>query len=181
MTASVRIILVFLAGLALVGCGRSDADLRQWIAQIKARPAEPIEPIPTMRSPEPMVYAAHELRDPFQRARPRPDVVAAGSGDGIRPDADRRREYLEGFPLDTLGMVGTIELEQQVYALIADREGVVHRVREGNYLGQNHGRIERVLGDRIELVELISDGSDGWMERQAQIALADQRPQRGRR
>lgn len=166
-----RILLLAFSVILLAGCGSDDRELREWVAQVKQRSPEPIEPIPPMRVPEEFEYAAHDLRDPFVRSRPRSEDAVAGTGDGVRPDPERRREYLEGYPLDTLAMVGTIELEGNVFGLISDGDGVVHRVREGNYLGQNHGRIHRIHEDRVELVELIPDGAEGWMEREAQIAL----------
>ena len=70
-------------------------------------------------------------------------------------------------------VVGTIELDNEVYGLISDTEGTIHRVREGNYMGQNHGRILQVNQAGIQLVELVTDGADGWMERDASIALGD--------
>ena len=167
-------------GLALVlaGCGNGQRDLEQWVEDVKARPAEPIEPIPPIRSPDTFAYTAHDERDPFrplrrERDEPRdeeevPDAVA----DGPQPDFDRRREYLEEFPLDTLSMVGTLSQEGQDFALIRDTEGVIHRVREGNYLGENHGEVTEVTENRVRLQELVPDGP-GWREREAEIALAE--------
>jgi type IV pilus assembly protein PilP len=106
--------------------------------------------------------------------RAQPEAAAQAGGSGPRPDPDRRREYLERFPLDALDMVGTIELEDRMFGLIEDVDGTIHRVREGNYLGQNHGRILRVTPVAIELMELVPDGTDGWMEREARIALAEE-------
>jgi type IV pilus assembly protein PilP len=172
---------VLIGGLAAVllmtGCSRGTDDLEQWVAQTLARPAGPIEPIPTVAMTETVTYDAYDRRDPFLRPRPEaaeeptgPDAMAVT---GPRPDPDRRREFLERFPLDSLSMVGTIELENDVYGLISDTEGTIHRVREGNYMGQNHGRILQVNQAGIQLVELVTDGADGWMERDASIALVD--------
>jgi type IV pilus assembly protein PilP len=124
-----------------------------------------------------VTYDAYDRRDPFLRPRPEaaeePQGPGAVASTGPRPDPDRRREYLERFPLDSLSMVGTIELDNEVYGLISDTEGTIHRVREGNYMGQNHGRILQVNQAGIQLVELVTDGADGWMERDASIALGE--------
>ena len=54
-------------------------------------------------------------------------------------------------------------------------DGVIHRVRVDNYMGQNFGRIIGIYEDRIELVELIQNASgDGWVERPAAVALDDE-------
>lgn len=162
--------------LVLAGCARGTGDLEEWVEDVRNQPVEPIEPIPPVRTPEVVSYEAMDLRDPFQArgGRDEDEEIEAGEGDGLRPDPDRRKEYLEGFPLDTLDMVGTLEIEGELYALIRDNENVVHRVREGNYMGRNHGRIVAVHSNRVELRELVQDGRGGWSERQTRVAMAEQ-------
>jgi len=168
-----RSLSILLAVGVLAGCSEGKEDLEQWVNQTLARPPAPLEPIPEIRTPEPVEYNAFELRDPFMRPRPDAEEQVA-SGSGPRPDPDRRREFLERFPLDSLEMVGTISMGQESFGLIQDLDGTIHRVQQGNYLGQNHGRILRVTPVAIELMELVPDGAEGWMEREAQIALDDQ-------
>jgi len=166
--------LMLLSGLLLVGCGDNKQDLERWVNQTLQRPPSEVEPLPQVVTPEPVVYDAYELRDPFLRPRPdEQDTASASASSGPRPDPDRRREFLEQFPLDALEMVGTISIGDQTYGLISDPEETIHRVSQGNYLGQNHGRILQVTPVAIEVMELVPDGADGWMERETQIALPD--------
>jgi type IV pilus assembly protein PilP len=44
-------------------------------------------------------------------------------------------------------------------------------VTPGVYLGQSDGRILSVTSNKIQLVELVPDGSGGWIEREAHIAM----------
>jgi len=111
------------------------------------------------------------LRSPF--APDAPQVRANANNNGTRPDADRSREFLEQFPLDTLRMVGTMQLGDTNYGLIQTSDGLIHRVVPGNYMGQNDGRIIAVNESDIELIEIISDGIGGYLERPAAVALAD--------
>ena len=104
--------------------------------------------------------------------RPRPDR-AGGVGNDTRPDRERSREYLEDFPLDSLRMVGTMELGGTNYALVQTPAGIIERVVPGNYIGQNDGRIVRVTESEIELVEIISDGIGGYLEREAAVVLTN--------
>lgn len=162
--------LLALVAIGLSACTRGKGDLEAWIAEVKARPAPPLEGIPVMQEFETFEYAAQALRDPFSP----PLAERDGAGDGPRPDPDRRREELEAFPLDSLKMSGTLgPAGSQVRALVMSPDKVVHRVRVGNYLGQNEGRIVAIREDQIELVELVTDGAGGWLERQASIALED--------
>jgi type IV pilus assembly protein PilP len=70
-------------------------------------------------------------------------------------------------------MVGTIGTGASIEGLIKDTEGTIHRVHKGNYLGQNNGKVTGVAETQIYLVELIPNGTGGWMERQATIALPE--------
>jgi len=167
-------------GLAVVltvlttACQRGMSDLEEWVAETLRTPAGEIDPIPPIATVALASYDAYDLRDPFQqRVAASDEFEGAEDAIGVRPDPDRRREYLEGFPLDALTMVGTLEHEGEAYALIRDTEQVVHRVREGNYMGANHGRVVRVGPDRVDLVELFQDARGVWVERRARIVMAE--------
>ncbi|MEG3191805.1 pilus assembly protein PilP [Lysobacter sp. D1-1-M9] len=172
----VRLMLAATLLAALAGCSRSisstpgDApNLEKWTAETKARPAPPLDPLPVMQQFETFEYAAHALRDPFSRA-----FTDRGNGSGPRPDAGRRKQTLEQFPLDSLDMVGTLGRGAGTVALVMAPDRVTYRVRPGAYMGQSDGRVTAVAEDRIELVELVPDGAGGWLERPATVALEDQ-------
>ena len=166
-TMLARTALVALAALTLAGCGRGTADLETWVAEVKARPAPPLDPLPPLRTFPPVEYTADTLRDPFSAPVGNRDAA------GPRPDPNRRKEALEAFPLDALQMVGTIGTGADTIALVLAPDKVTYRVRVNNYLGQSDGRVASVAPERIEIVELVSDGAGGWLERQASLALDD--------
>jgi len=175
MSTALRGLLLALLTLLVVGCEKGTQDLREWVEEVRAREPEPIDPIPPIRTPEVVTYEAGDLRDPFRtigRSSSEEEEVA-GDSEGLRPDPDRRKEYLEEFPLDTLAMVGTLEFEGAEYALIRDNENVVHRVREGNYMGQNHGLVTEVRPEGVEVRELVQDGRGGWVERRVRVTMAE--------
>ena len=91
----------------------------------------------------------------------------------IRPDSRRSREFLEQFPLDTLRMVGTLRLQARNFGLVQGKDGPVHRILPGNYLGQNEGRVLSVNESRISLIEIVPDGLGGYIERPAALALSE--------
>ena len=95
----------------------------------------------------------------------------SGSGPGVRPDSRRNREYLEQFSLDTLKMVGTLNLNGSSYGLVQTKDGRVHRVVVGEHLGTNDGKILTISPSKIALVEIIPDGLGGYIERPAALAL----------
>ena len=161
------------ASLALAACGGGNDDLDAYINEIKARPGGRIEPLPEITPYEIFTYKADAegVRSPFQ-----PDTPQAASGGGVggpQPDPDRSPEFLEQFPLDTLRMVGTLYIGDTMYGLIQTSDGLIHRVVPGNYMGQNYGRITDISESQVDLVEIISDGIGGYIERDAAISLSD--------
>ena len=170
--SSMKLGLVVVLALGLAACGGDMDDLDQYINEIKAKPGGRIDPLPEITPYEIFTYVADAqgLRSPFVPDTPQ----ASGSGaGGARPDPDRSREYLESFPLDTLGMVGTLYIGETMYALVQTSDGLIHRVVPGNYLGQNDGRITDISESEIALVEIISDGIGGYIERDAAVSLSD--------
>ena len=93
---------------------------------------------------------------------------------GLKPDRDRVREPLEDFPLDTLRLKGTVTKEGIKWGLIFAPDNTIHRVVEGNYMGQNHGRIISLSDEIIELTEIVPDGLGNYIERSSAVALIDE-------
>ena len=92
---------------------------------------------------------------------------------GPQPDLDRNREELEQYALDSLRMVGTLDRDGTVWAIVRSPDSIIHRISVGNYMGKNHGKIIGISEDRIELMEIIPDGLGGFEERDAALALAE--------
>lgn len=163
---------LLVSGMLLTACTGGMDDLRNFVEAEKAKKPGPIEPLPQIQPYENFSYEAHSLRSPFVPDTPvSPAPSGSGGGDGLAPNPNRNREYLESFPLDSLDMVGTLTYRGTQYALVRDPEGAVHRVTEGNYLGQNYGKITQIAATEIQLTEIVPDGMGGWMERQSSIAL----------
>ncbi|GFO71474.1 type IV pilus assembly protein PilP [Bathymodiolus japonicus methanotrophic gill symbiont] len=101
---------------------------------------KPIEPMPPVGS---FLFDPNGLRDPFRPIEKSVQAMAiqAVASNGIQPDFNRHKEELENYSLDTLRMVGTVKMKGVFWGLIKASEGTIHRVREGNYLGKNYGRI----------------------------------------
>jgi type IV pilus assembly protein PilP len=168
-----RALAVWMVLFLLMGCGTQQDNLDRYIAEVKARPATPIPPIPAIRTYSPYIYEGLSGRDPFRQSTSEgsDQVAQEGPAKGPRPDLKRIREYLERFELDTLVMVGTFAKEASEWALIQDPDGVVHRVAVGNYIGKNHGKVTVILAGEVQLSEFIADGAGGWLIRDATMAL----------
>ncbi|HJS22332.1 MAG TPA: pilus assembly protein PilP [Steroidobacteraceae bacterium] len=170
MRDSIKIIVLSVLGLLTLGgisaCSTEQDDLEEWIAEVKKRPGGRIEPLPEVKPYETFAYNAVELRSPFS-------IMSPAGPTGVRPDSKRNREFLEQFSLDTLSMVGTLKLSGRSYGLVQTKDGLVHRVLPGQYMGQNDGKIVTISDSKISLVEIVPDGMGGYMERPAAIGLTD--------
>ena len=166
-------LLAILPGLLLSGCfATANEELEAFIQQTRNSQAGPVEPAPQVPLFEGYSYAAatRGIRSPFVFAREELPVETVDIG--IRPDTGRPRDELEAYSLDTLRMVGTLSQPGVIYALVRSKDGAVHRVSEGRYMGRNHGRITGVFPDRVELVEIVRERpGDPFTERRATLAL----------
>lgn len=176
MTRFYTIILMSCCSLLLGACsaGGDNADLQRYVDETKARPAGAIDAIPTFKPFEPYVYSATALRSPFDRPLAAKQRLLAKSNSNLKPNFDRRKELLESFDLTQVKMVGTLSKDATLWALLSDPTGTIHWVRDGNYVGKNHGRIIATEDSKVELVEIVSDGLDGWVERPRIIALSEE-------
>ena len=158
-----------LTGLAvgLAACSSADDELTRFIDDTRKEPGGRVEPIPEVKPYETFVYAATSMRSPFI-----PGGNSGGAnGPGLRPDSKRNREFLEQFSLDTLKMVGTLKLGGRMYGLVQTKDGLVHRVSDGNFMGQADGKITEITPAKITLTEIVPDGLGGYMERPAALGL----------
>lgn len=165
--------VLIMAATLLFGCGQGMDDLQQYVAEVKARKAAPINKPPTV-NPPPLVDYSEGLKNPFDSsAFNKVNTDTLTNNTGLSPDPNRTPEYLENYPLDTLRMVGTMSQEAALWALIKTPDATIQRVSVGNYIGQNYGKIVQVSETRIDLSEIIPDGFGGWMKRATSIALSE--------
>ena len=127
-----------LAGVALLAAcgGEEQGELRQELAAMTKDLRGRVDPLPQVRSYEPVPYKGESMLDPFVPGR---IVVtqaagAGGSGGGVQPDLNRPKEPLEAFPLEQMQMVGTLAQNKDMYALVRAGSQPVSRQE-----GQLHG------------------------------------------
>jgi type IV pilus assembly protein PilP len=170
--------------LLLSGCATDDlADLKEYAAKVHATKGGALPPLPEIKPYERYLYRSADAnaRDPFAPAFSNAKDIAKNAK---TDDATKNKylaeiqthnpEELETFELDSLRMVGTLVNDAELWGIVLDHEGTVHRVKVGNYLGKNYGKIIQIAEERIELREIISDGQGSWDERQASMALNEQ-------
>lgn len=168
-----RVVRLFSLAVCVLITGCSDPELAELDRQLIALRNEP-GPAPSFEPPaipehHNVDYRYTESRSPFQpRALDAERDVPVNSQ--VMPSADRQREPLEAFALSELTLVGTLAVGGEPSALIKEPGGQVRRLKIGNYLGLNHGRIVDITSSTVLLVELVME-QGAWVERNRQLSL----------
>ncbi|GAA5786795.1 pilus assembly protein PilP [Chitiniphilus shinanonensis] len=156
--------------LLLAGCfGEEHGDLKEWMRENSEGLRGRIDPAPEVKTVEPTIYDAFALPDPFSVAKM--ELAKKGGGSGIAPNTNRPKEVLEGFDLEKLRMVGTIQQGKQIQALISAPDRNLYRVKVGNYMGQNFGMVVSINETEVKLKEIVEDSSGDWVERETALTL----------
>ncbi len=140
------------------------------MAEIRSRPAGKVEPVPVFESYEYFSYGASGMRSPFEP--PKRALERKRIDNGVKPDPNRVKEYLEQFDIASFSMVGTISNHLGLWGLVRGEDGI-HRVKAGDYLGRNHGRITFIDDQEIQLIEIMPINQGHWVERQRRIPLTE--------
>ena len=102
-----RLVVVLPAMALVLGACSSELDeLKQFVKESEKGLPRKIDPLPAVKPFEPFAYEGFDLPDPF---KPRKLASKEGGGGGLAPDLNRRKEPLEGFPLEQLKLVGTFK------------------------------------------------------------------------
>ncbi len=174
---TLRLTLCFAAVALVAACGASDEQqIQEWMAEVRASMKPTTQPVPEPKEFSPYAYESRGAVDPFDPQKIAMAVArqqqARVSASAIKPDLERRRETLEGFPLDQIRMVGMMRQGGANVALL-ETNGVTHLVRVGNYVGQNFGLITRISETEVQLKEIVQDAAGEWIERPAKLELQE--------
>lgn len=173
MNRNALMVVALTCAAVLTGCSSEEhSDLRQFVKESDKLPGGRIQPLPEVKPYEPFAYNAYDLTDPFKPRKIEPPKSTAKGG--LQPDFNRPREALEAFPLENLKMVGTLQQKNQVFALVKAPDSALYRVRSGNYLGQNFGRIVGISETDIKLKEIVQDSGGNWEEKEQALLLQEQ-------
>ena len=167
---------ILVAGVALLAAcgGEEQSELRQELANMTKDLRGRVDPLPQVRSYEPVPYRGESMLDPFVPGRIVVSQAATGGGGGggVQPDLNRPKEPLEAFPLEALQMVGTLEQNKDTYALVRAGSNLF-RVKKGNYMGQNFGVITAIDEGQISLKEVVQDSGGDWVERSTTLQMSE--------
>ena len=143
------------------------SDLEEFVNKSGEGLRGKVDPLPQIRPFAQFNYEAFNVSDPFNAQK----NIPSSKHDTLQPDLKRRKETLENFPLENLTMVGTLQRNKQIFALVRTPDNTVQRVKIGNYLGQNFGLITDISETEIKLKEIVQDSVNVWIERLSTLVL----------
>ena len=160
--------------LVLAGCGAEQEELNQWMEQQRREVKPSVTPLTPPKKFSPQAYLALSGVEPFsaqkltvalkQEARQPNSLLAA--------EINRRKEPLEAYPLDSMRMVGSVMRSGRPYALLRV-DNLLYQVKQGDYIGQNYGKITKISETDVALREIVQDAAGEWIERASALQLQE--------
>ena len=177
MSKIIQIVGALILVVGLSGCSADNEDLQQWMADQRRQTTPKVTPLTEPTRYVPLAYAGGTSADAFSSERltqvlRRESGPLSVSAALVAPELNRRKEPLEAYPLDAMTMVGSLDRAGQKVALVKVDQ-LLHQVRQGNYLGQNYGRVTKIGETEITLREIVQDTTGDWMERAASLQLQE--------
>ena len=170
----VRPAVAAMALAVLAGCGAEQEELTQWMEQQRREVKPNVTPLTPPKKFTPQAYVALNGVEPFsaqkltvalkQEARQPNSLLAA--------EINRRKEPLEAYPLDSMRMVGSVTKAGRPYALLRV-DNLLYQVKQGDYLGQNYGKITKISETDVSLREIVQDAAGEWIERTSALQLQE--------
>jgi type IV pilus assembly protein PilP len=165
--------LVLLAMLSAC-TGGGGSEIKEWMETTKKNVKPRVQPISEPKKFIPFGYVKRPDIDPFNPGKLLNVLARQAESAKTGPviDENRQKEVLEGYPLDALKMVGTLERKGETVALIlAERN--IFQIKVGNHVGQNNGKITKITETEISINEIVQDAVGDNVEREAKLELQE--------
>ncbi len=168
--------LISLMGLS--GCfGDDQQDIKEWMRDQRNATKPSVQPVPEPKKFVPTPYQNDVTIEPFSnqklaQALKRESSQATANAALVAPELSRRKEVLEGYPLDAIAMVGSLIPKGSPVALVKV-DKLLYKVRVGEYMGQNYGKVIKLSETELTLREIVQDAAGEWIERQANLQLQE--------
>ena len=163
-----------LAVAALAACSGEQEELAQWMDQQRREVKPNVSKIEAPKKFNPQAYLALSSVEPFSAQK----LSVALKQQERQPNSllaseiNRRREPLESYPLDSMTMVGSVVRTGRPYALLRV-DNLLYQVKQGDYLGQNYGKITKISETELSLREIVQDAAGEWIERSSALQLQE--------
>jgi len=173
-TRSAAALLAVALAFTLAACSGEQEELSQWMEQQKREVKPDVQPLSPPKKFVPQPYIALNGVEPFSAQK----LTVALKQEAKQPNSllaaeiNRRKEPLEAYPLDSMQMVGSVTKTGRPYALLKV-DNLLYQVKQGDYLGQNYGKITKISETDVSLREIVQDAAGEWIERVSTLQLQE--------
>jgi len=157
--------------------GEEHQDIRNWMKENTKDLKGNVPKLPPVIPYQPVPYVVEGPLDPFNSAKIEPESKRGSAGSGkagaLQPNFEARElrnSLLEKYPLETLKMIGFLNVNKQPMAVI-QIEQHVRQVKIGDYIGQDFGIVTQITEQGVSLRELIQDSAGDWSERTSTLQM----------
>ncbi|CAM3109839.1 pilus assembly protein PilP [Vibrio mytili] len=167
-----RSLLMALTGALLIGCQANDDSLTDYINNVENQARRDVEKLKPAEQYVAVAYDPKVLREPFEL--PQEATIATqpvAREDCWQPPSRKRTGKLEKFPLNQLRLKGVMGMGNTVSGLVQAPNGTVYKVKPGQYLGRNNGKVTHVSHNYLLINETLPDGLGCWQKRKVKLAL----------
>lgn len=164
-------VAVISLAILMTGCESRTDQVQVKMQEIRNQPPLPVQPPPTFTPVPNYSYSGYQLKSPFIPTS-LAEELRVRAGKRVYPNLSRPLQPLENYALEDLIMKGIMrDAAGNIVALVRTPDGELEKVQRGSYMGQNHGRIVTINPNQMELLEIVPDGQDGYIERPRTLVL----------
>lgn len=171
-----RLIVIALGG-ALAACSGGDHEgLREWMQENTKDMRGNVPKLPEVKPYEPVPYGVEAMLDPFKPGKIEPESKQkqGGKGGAFQPDFEAREirnSLLEKYPLESLKMIGFMNVNNRPIAVIQAEQNIIKQVKIGEYMGFDFGMVTKISETEVTVRELVQDSAGDWSERTSSLHL----------
>ncbi|WP_199451197.1 pilus assembly protein PilP [Vibrio harveyi] len=168
---SKSLLVVCIAGV-LTACQANDESLTEFIRDVENQARRDVTKLQPVEEYVVVNYEPEILRAPFEL--PKEATIATqpvARKDCWQPPSRKRTGKLERFPLAQLRLKGVMGIGSSVSGLVQAPNGTVYKVKPGQYLGRNNGKVTHVSHNYLLINETLPDGLGCWQKRKVKLAL----------
>jgi len=139
---STKLIILFsvlvAVSMTLAACSndKKTSELKKYVTELKSTKADKNITATEYPTPQSRRYQASQLASPFLSNN-------STNGKNLTP--------LQRYPVAELRLVGSLEINGQLWAAIVTPDGRIYRATVGSNIGQNNGRIVKVTKTNVEI------------------------------
>lgn len=165
-------LVLFVATTVLSGCLDPQTETEKKLAEIVKNQRAPLTVMPDYDNSLVITYIGADNRSPFvptSHYEKYKDVTF----NYVQVNENRKKTYLESFPLETLKYHGLLKKKGNISAVVETPEQEIFTVSIGQYLGDSNGKLKVINADNLIVAEAISDGLGRYIEQPFTLEISE--------